>query len=67
MNQKAKEYWTHVQQKIEEYNTNGKPTIALFCESFYPSFDGVINVQTNYAQRLLKDYNVVMIAPRTKK
>lgn len=67
MNQKAKEYWAHVQQKIEEYNTNGKPTIALFCESFYPSFDGVINVQTNYAQRLLKDYNVVMIAPRTKK
>lgn len=67
MNQKAKEYWAHVQEKIEEYNSNGKPTIALFCESFYPSFDGVINVQTNYAQRLLKDYNVVMIAPRTKR
>lgn len=66
MNTQAKQYWEHVSQKIQEYNTNGKPTIALFCDSFYPSFDGVINVSTNYAERLQDTYNVVMIAPRTK-
>lgn len=67
MNQKAKQYWAQVQAKITEYNQNGKPTIALFCDSFYPSFDGVINVQTNYASRLLKYYNVVVVAPRTRR
>lgn len=64
MNKTARAYWAAAQAKIQEYNTNGKPTVALFCESFYPSFDGVINVQTNYALRLLKDFNVVIIAPR---
>ncbi len=66
MNKRAKNYWAYVEQKIDEYNTNGKPTIALFCDSYYPAFDGVINVQTNYAHRLLGTYNVVMVAPRTK-
>ncbi len=66
MNTKAKQYWDNVSKKIEEYNNNGKPTVALFCESFYPSFDGVINVSTNYALRMMDRYNVVMIAPRTK-
>ena len=32
----------YILNKIKEYNTNGKPTIVYFNDSFYPLIDGVI-------------------------
>jgi len=54
-------------KKIEEYNTNEKKTIALFCDVFYPSIDGVISVVNNLAIVLSEHYNVVVCVPKHKK
>lgn len=51
---------------INQYNTNGKKTVALFCDVFYPSIDGVISVINNLAIALSKTYNVVVCVPKHK-
>ena len=61
-----KEYKKYILEKIEEYNTNGKKTIAYFCDTFYPIIDGVIKVLDNYAKLLKDKYNIVVIAPKHK-
>ncbi len=49
-----------------EQNDDGKINIALFCDAFYPSIDGVVTVVNHYA-RILKDKaNVFVVAPRRK-
>lgn len=52
---------------INEYNTNGKKTIAYFIDSFYPVIDGVVSVLDNYACFMSKFYNVVVCTPKHKK
>lgn len=43
-----------------------KINIALFCDAFYPSIDGVVTVVNHYA-RLLKDKaNVFVVAPKRR-
>lgn len=62
---KAK-YKEKINKIIEEYNHNGKKTIAIFCDTFFPLVDGVINVMDNYAKRLQNQFNVVVCVPRLK-
>jgi glycosyltransferase involved in cell wall biosynthesis len=59
-------YLTNIQNVIEEYNHNGKKTIAFFCDTFYPFVDGVTNVVDNYAKRLKENFNVIVCVPRHK-
>lgn len=61
-----KAYKQFLEQVIEEYNSNGKKTILLANDSFYPVFDGVINVLENYATRLSEKMNVIVLAPACK-
>lgn len=64
--QVEKEYLKNIKKTIEEYNHNGKKTIAIFNDVFYPFVDGVINVMDNHAKRLQEKYNVVVCVPRHK-
>lgn len=52
--------------KINDFNTNGRKTICLFCDVFYPSIDGVISVVNNLATELSNYYNVVVCVPKHK-
>ena len=61
-----KEYRKFCLQKFEEFNNNGKLTVAIFCDTFFPIVDGVINVLDNYAKRLVKMCNVVVFVPEHK-
>jgi len=51
---------------IEEYNNNGKRTIAIFCDAYYPAVDGVIKVFENQAMLLSKNNNVIVCVPKHK-
>ena len=55
-----------VLEKIEEYNNNGKRTIAIFCDAYYPVVDGVIKVFENQAMLLSKNNNVIVCVPKHK-
>ena len=39
-----KYYKNYIEEKINEFNTNGKQTILYFCDTYYPIIDGVIKV-----------------------
>ena len=60
------EYKNYIEKTIEEYNNNGKKTIAYMCDTYYPIVDGVIKVMENYAVKISEHYNVVMIVPKHK-
>lgn len=60
------DYKKFINEKINEFNTNGKKTIAHFCDTYYPIVDGVIKVMENYAKRQSKKYNIVMVVPKHK-
>lgn len=53
--------------KINEYNTNGRKTIAYFIDSYFPVIDGVVSVLDNYAKFMSKFFNVVVCTPKHKK
>lgn len=57
----------YILNKIKEFNSNGKPTIAYFNDSFYPLIDGVINVLNNSALEMMKTCNVVVCVPKHKR
>ncbi len=61
-----KEYKEYILKTIDEYNNNGKKTIAYFCDTFYPIIDGVIKVLDSYATLLKDKYNIVVFAPKHK-
>ena len=63
---REKKYSEQIYKKIEEFNSNGKKTIAYFCDSFYPSMDGVISVLHNIACQMSKCFNVVVCVPKYK-
>lgn len=56
----------YILKQIEEFNNNGKKTVAYFCDTFYPIIDGVIKVLDSYATLLKDKYNVVVFAPKHK-
>lgn len=53
--------------KINEFNTNKKITIAYFVDSYFPVVDGVVSVLDNYAKFMSKFFNVVICSPKHKK
>lgn len=61
-----KKYIEFANAKIEEMNENGKKTVAIFCDVFYPSVDGVISVVNNIAIQMSKFFNVVVCVPKHK-
>lgn len=63
---REKEYYAYVAEKIKEFNGNGKLTVAIFCDAFFPNLDGVVMVVDNLAKRLNEKCNVVVIAPKDK-
>lgn len=63
---KEKEHYAFIAEKIKEFNANGKLTVAIFIDAFFPTVDGVVMVVDNIAKRLDKKCNVVVIAPKSK-
>lgn len=53
-------------KKIEEFNNNGKLTVAIYCDSFFPDLDGVVMVVDNLAKRLNKICNIIAFVPKHK-
>jgi len=60
--EKKKEY-AQIFGAIEDLNGNGRKTIAIFCDTYYPIIDGVIQAVDNEAICLSKYYNVVVVVP----
>ncbi len=60
---RSKEYKKFLKEIAETYNTNGKPTVLMVCDTFFPVFDGVVNVLDNYCKNLKENVNVVVLAP----
>lgn len=58
------EYYHYVAEKIKEFNGNGKLTVAIFTDAFFPNLDGVVMVVDNLAKRLKDKCNVVVFAPK---
>lgn len=50
--------------KTNENKLNKKINIGIFCDSFFPMVDGVINVIDNYAKRLINYANVTVFVPQ---
>lgn len=59
-----KAYTKYVLEKVEEFNNNGKMTVAVYCDAFFPDLDGVVMVVDNLAKRLNEICNVIVFAPR---
>ncbi len=60
----SKEYKNYEKAFIKECNENGKKTVLMVCDTYYPSFDGVVNVMNSYAESLVKQgFNVVALVP----
>lgn len=59
--------YVEIIHKINEFNTNGKKTIAYFVDSYFPVIDGVVSVLDNYAKFMSDFYNVVVCTPKHKK
>ena len=66
LNIHSKEYDDLLSQVIDEYNHNGRKTLLITCDTFYPVVDGVVNVMDNYAKQLSKYMNVIMLVPDYK-
>ena len=63
---REKEYYAYAAEKIKEFNGNGKLTVAIFIDAFFPNLDGVVMVVDNLAKRLKEKCNVVVFAPKDK-
>lgn len=64
LKEQEKEYYFSVAEKIKEFNGNGKLTVAIFIDAFFPNLDGVVMVVDNLAKRLKDKCNVVVFAPK---
>lgn len=53
-------------EKVNEFNTNGKKTVLITCDSFFPVVDGVVRVVENYARELSGKMNVMLLVPACK-
>lgn len=63
---RSKEYKQYINNVINDYNTNGKKTVLLACDAYFPVVDGVVNVIDNYAKLLSQKMNVMMLVPTYK-
>ncbi len=62
----SKKYKKILLDIINEYNSNGKKTVLITCDTFFPTIDGVVMVMDNYARRLSSKMNVMMLVPDYK-
>ena len=63
MDIRSQEYKQYVLNTLEEYRNNGKKTILLFNDSYYPIIDGVVTVMHNFALSLMEHANVIACVP----
>ncbi len=63
---RSKEYRAFLKTLVADYNSNGKKTILITCDTFYPVMDGVVSVMDNYARRLNATMNVLVLVPAFK-
>ena len=63
---RSKEYKRLMLDVINEYNNNGKKTVLVTCDSFFPTVDGVVMVIHNCAQLLSDKMNIMMLVPTYK-
>ena len=61
-----KRHTEYVLRKVEEFNNNGKMTVAIYCDAFFPDLDGVVMVVDNLARRLKDMCNIIAFVPRHK-
>ena len=62
----SKEYRQYLSAVINDYNSNGKKTVLLTCDAYFPVVDGVVNVIDNYAKELSNLMNVMLLVPEFK-
>ena len=63
---RSKEYKNYLRYVLNEFNTNGKKTVLMTCDTYFPIVDGVVNVMDNYARRLAAEMNVLVLVPAFK-
>ena len=64
LKKREREYAEFVARKVKEFNENGKMTVAIFGDAFFPCVDGVVMVEDNVAKRLKDKCNIVVFAPK---
>ncbi len=63
MDIRSQEYKQYVLNTLEEYRNNGKKTVLLFNDAYYPIIDGVVTVMHNFALSLMQHVNVIACVP----
>ncbi len=58
-----REYRAYLEELIAEFNSNGKKTVLMSCDAYFPVFDGVVNVLDNYARAMCGEMNVLVLVP----
>lgn len=58
-----KAYYREMEEIVEEYNSNGKKTVVLATDNFYPIVDGVLKVVESYAIHMKDRVNILVCAP----
>ena len=59
-------YYQQVEETIGQFNNNGKRTVVMFCDAYFPCVDGVVKVVDNLAKRLAKKSNVIVVVPKDR-
>ena len=63
-NKNSKEYYNYITNEIKKANENGKKTALFVCDTYFPTYDGVVNVFEAYAKGLMANgYNVFAFVP----
>ena len=63
---RSKQYRRALAATVEAFNTNGKKTVLMTCDAFFPVVDGVVNVIDNYARLASERINVLVLVPAFK-
>lgn len=64
---RSKEYRAYLRSVLAEFNSNGKKTVLMTCDTYFPVFDGVVNVMDKYARGLAGTMNVLVLVPGFKR
>ncbi len=63
---RSKQYEQLMSNIINEFNNNGKKTVLVTCDTYFPTVDGVVMVIHNCAQLLSDKMNVMLLVPTYK-
>lgn len=61
-----KQYRKELAATVDAFNANGKKTVLMTCDTFFPVVDGVINVLDSYARLAYGAVNVLVLVPAFK-